>query len=39
MVEGLIILVMLGVSVFSLTKSLKKKASGGCGCGNCQCGG
>ena len=39
MVEGLIILVMLGVSVFALTKSLKKKASGGCGCGDCQCGG
>jgi len=39
MVDGLIILVMLGVSVFALTKSLKKKASGDCGCGKCQCGG
>jgi len=39
MVEGLIILVMLGVSVFALAKSLKKKTSGECGCGKCQCGG
>jgi len=32
-------LIMLGASVFILTKTLKKKSSGDCGCGNCQCGG
>ena len=37
MIEGLIILVMLGVSVFSLTSSLKNKSKGGCS--KCQCGG
>lgn len=39
MVQGLIVLIMLGASVFVLTKTLKKKSSGDCGCGGCQCGG
>ena len=39
MIEGLIILVMLGASVFTLIKTLKKKSYGECGCGKCQCGG
>lgn len=39
MIQGLIVLIMLGTSVFVLTKTLKKKSSGDCGCGNCQCGG
>jgi len=38
MVEGLIILVLVGVSIGSLFFSLKKKTDGGCGCSNCGCG-
>ena len=37
--EIFLILVLLGGSIFTLTKTLKKKSSGDCGCGNCQCGG
>lgn len=36
--EYLIITILLGGSIFTLTKSFKKKTSGGCGC-NCGCGG
>ena len=37
--EIFLILVLLGGSILTLTKTLKKKSSGDCGCGNCQCGG
>ena len=37
--EGLIILVLVGVSIGSLFFSFKNKKNGECGCANCSCGG
>ena len=39
MIQGLVLLVLTGASVYTLVKTFSKKSKGNCGCGNCQCGG